>query len=159
MATKNTHKKLGNRIKHAISLTGELNKNIAKKAGCQPTELSRWIRGEAAPTYNKLASIARACKLSGDQISWLFDGKGNAPDYSGNKKEEIFHTKADDLNQKSSSQNPTPLEERKDMDLLSAKDEIIKGLNSQINLLLEKISLLEAQLGGKSGARKKVNGN
>jgi transcriptional regulator with XRE-family HTH domain len=83
---KNPHKKLGNRIRQVMGLTNELQKTIAKKAGVQPTEISRWQRGEVAPSYNKLVAIGRALKLNGDELSWLFDGKGKAPDYPGYKQ-------------------------------------------------------------------------
>ena len=86
---KNPHIKLGQRIKHVMGMTNELQKTIAKKAGCQPTEISRWQRGEVAPTYNKLVAIGRALKLDGDEMSWLFDGKGEMPSYAGYPKKGI----------------------------------------------------------------------
>lgn len=133
MATKNPHKKLGARIKYVLSLTKELQKTIAKKAGCQPTEFSRWKRGEVAPSYNKLVAIGRALNLNGDELSWLFDGKGQAPDYPGYKeldencKNEVKEAEgtSDKADQKHLTEKDKP-----SMDLLETKDKLISNLEN-----------------------------
>ena len=110
MPTKNPHKKLGNRIKKILDMSGELQKDIAKKSGCQPTEISRWVRGEVAPSYGKLVAIARACKLKDLEIGWLFDGKGISPSYIGYEKEEkLAETTTSETLGKHSKDKPLPI--------------------------------------------------
>jgi transcriptional regulator with XRE-family HTH domain len=132
MSAKNPHKRLGRRLKRILDMQTDLQKNIATKAGCQPTEISRWVRGEVAPTYNKLAGIARACKLSDQELGWLLDGKGKAPDYPGYKEDDD----EPDENQ----------EEDKVRELIHAKEEMISSLKENIALLKWKVLMLEKEL-------------
>jgi len=147
VAVKNPHKKLGNRIKHVLDMTNDLQKNIAKKAGCQPTEISRWVRGEVAPSYHKLAGIARACKLEGQEVGWLFDGKGIAPDYPGYKEEVVAVDEDKSEGEDSPLISINPLNKDEQMrELLKSKDETIAGLKETIVLLKEKITFFEKEL-------------
>lgn len=160
---KNPHIKLGQRIKHVMGMTNELQKTIAKKAGCQPTEISRWQRGEVAPTYNKLVAIGRALKLDGDEMSWLFDGKGEMPSYPGYPKKGIELTQREksiigkqNLKQ-SQLDNNTSLDEENDPVLLNNLVSALKenSINQKkiIELLEENATLKDVIMQEKPSAQ------
>lgn len=62
------------RIKQAISQSGQSKSAIAKACGVSPSAVTQWVSGETkAPTAERLLKLARATRVS---YTWLIDGKG-----------------------------------------------------------------------------------
>ncbi len=64
---------LGNRIEKAIAFSGKKKFEFASLMEVQPTNLSRWISGENAPSFENIVKIG---KLSGVSLEWLLTGEG-----------------------------------------------------------------------------------
>ena len=63
---------LGKRIRKAVDLSGKNQKELAPLIGVYPSNISRWIKGENAPSWECLVKIATFGNVS---LDWLLTGK------------------------------------------------------------------------------------
>ena len=73
VSTSENNIELGKRIKVSVDNSGNSQAEFASLMGVYPSNLSRWIKGECAPTYEYLVKIARCGKVS---LDWLLTGEG-----------------------------------------------------------------------------------
>ena len=75
MTEKSTKKQeLGERLKIAIKKSRLTQYEVAHKIGKDPTEISRWVGGRAAPHVDILVQII---KITGCDAGWLLTGQGD----------------------------------------------------------------------------------
>jgi transcriptional regulator with XRE-family HTH domain len=117
----NTHIKLGSRIRKILEDSSVSQRELARRLGVGPNQVSRWVLGTVAPTYTVLNDILKICRKT-TEAGWLLSGKGESENHHG-----------DD------SSNET--EEAKMKQLLEAKDKIIQLLERENKLLKEELEL------------------
>ncbi|MDP3012726.1 MAG: helix-turn-helix domain-containing protein [Candidatus Subteraquimicrobiales bacterium] len=69
----NKHAELGMRIALAVWVSGKKSHEFATLLEVAPSNISRWVTGVVAPSYDYLINIA---KISGLSLEWLLTGKG-----------------------------------------------------------------------------------
>jgi transcriptional regulator with XRE-family HTH domain len=66
---------LGNRIRRAVEKTGKNQVEVASLLRVYPPNLTRWIQGENAPSFEYLVKIGKLTNVSFD---WLLTGEGES---------------------------------------------------------------------------------
>lgn len=65
------HVELGTRIAKAIGQSGKKQVEFARELGVPPSNLSRWINGDVAPSYEYIIKIGN---IAGVPLDWLLEG-------------------------------------------------------------------------------------
>lgn len=117
----NPHIKLGDRIRKILEDSSISQRELARRLGVGPNQVSRWILGTVAPTYTVLNDILKICRKT-TEAGWLLSGKGEGKTNSQHE---------DDSN------NET--EQTKMKQLLEAKDKIIQLLERENQTLKEEL--------------------
>lgn len=86
------HLKLGDRIRKIIEDSSVSQRELARRLGVGPNQVSRWVLGTVAPTYTVLNDILKICRKT-QEAGWLLSGKGegestNKNQHDGNTNDE-----------------------------------------------------------------------
>lgn len=140
---------LGNRIRTGIEKSGRKQVEFASLLGIYPPNLTRWIQGESAPSFEYLLKIGKSLNVS---LDWLLLGKGQ-PD-----EENILIAKNRKAEYKTPSRNherrlPENAHKRELVDkvvkiLDSGMDWVKTGLESNIEAFIIAIERRKTEIKG-----------
>jgi len=138
---------LGSRIKRAIEKSGRKQVEVASLLGTYPPDLTRWIQGENAPSFENLVKIGEHLHVS---LDWLLLGKGEP------EEETILIGKDQKLECEISNVNrerrlPENAPTRRFIDnvikiLRSGNKKIVTALESNVDAFLENIELRKPEI-------------
>lgn len=121
----NPHCKLGDRIRRLLDDSAISQRELARRLGVGPNQVSRWVLGTVAPTYTVLNDILKTCRKT-SEAGWLLTGKGSQEQC---RTPELPEDNAQSIN--------TTTEEEAEVlqkELLQAKNEIIELLKINASL-------------------------
>ena len=130
---------IGSRILSRRKMLGLKGKELAKRVGCHPPDISDWEKSKNMPSVESLIKLARALNTT---ETWLVSGKNSRVAGNGDENSKIMRMPIDYMGGDGDNNTVTQMQ-----------DEMINDKRDIIELQKEKIHNLEARLAKLAGER------
>ncbi len=137
---------IGSRIVFRRKMLGLKGKELAKRMGCHPPDISDWEKSKNYPSVKSLIKLARALETT---ETWLASGENSETGWDGSENPKIRQMPVDSRRREKDNSSIRQW----GYEMIQDKNQIIELQKEKIRNLEDRLAKLEGKKGGKTSKK------